>query len=496
VPWDKMVMVGAALLMRRKYSLGDQMRMNMPLPSRAVLVFALVAATTTLRAEEPPPFSRETPVVMVYRQTHQAVVNISGERVVSRRAWPQSGWPDFFDAWGPRFEQQVSVLGSGFVVHEDGYIITNAHVVENVSRIKVVFSDGREFQANVISADAGRDLAVLAIQTDGKLPFVELGRSNDLMIGETVIAIGNPYGYANTVTSGIVSAVGRDIQVTEGYWLRGLIQTDAPINPGNSGGPLLNINGQLIGITTAIKAEAQNIGFAVPVDTLVDNLPQMLMPEKLRRVRLGLTVGRLATVGPFSGLVVEAVSKDSPAEQKGLAPGELILEIDGRPLHSLIDFYIKMMDKQVGEPIRLTCVRPRAGNPRSRVVELTMQPRPVPDGGVLARQYFQMDISPLTAAVARRFNFESAYPILIVTAANPDGVAARAGIQPGDLILQVNDTTVRDRTEFALEMEKLGAGETVELKILRITVGLFGQMERRLLVRLPIRQPNAQGTMP
>ena len=279
----------------------------------------------------------------------------------------------------------MAVLGSGFVVHEDGFIVTNAHVVENVKRIKVVFSDGREFQARVISTDASKDLAVLRIDAGGKLPFVELGRSDDLMIGETVIAIGNPYGYSNTVTSGVVSAVGRDIQVSEGFWLRGLIQTDAPINPGNSGGPLLNVNGQLIGITTAIRAEAQNIGFAIPVDMLADNVGQMLMPEKLRRVRLGLTIGRMTTAGPFRGLVVSSVSKGSPADDKKLATGDLILEIDGHKPHSIVDFYIRMIDKEVGQPIRLSYVRPSEKNPKSRVVELAMLPRPVPDGRALAK---------------------------------------------------------------------------------------------------------------
>ncbi len=462
--------------------------MNMSTRSlKALIVISTALVATGVRAEEPLRFSRETPVVAVYQRMHEAVVNISGARTVSERVRSGFDWPDIFGPWGPTFEQRVPVLGSGFVVHEDGFIITNAHVVENTSRIKAIFSDGREFQATVVSADTSKDLAVLAVQTDGKLPFVELGRSSDLMIGETVIAIGNPYGYSNTVTSGVVSAVGRDIQVTQGYWLRGLIQTDAPINLGNSGGPLLNVNGQLIGITTAIRAEAQNIGFAIPVDALVDNLGQMLMPEKLRRVRLGLTIGRITTTGPFSGLAVEAVSKDSPADEKGLAPGDLILEIDGRGLHSIIDFYVKMMHKEVGEPIRLTCVRPGGTRPASRVVELAMTPRPVPDGGLLARDYFQMEVSELTTAVARRFNFESAYPILIITGLDPRGTAAQAGLQAGDLILQVNDATVRNLTEFSLEMEKVSEGEVVEFRIVRITVGLFGQMERRLIVRLEAR---------
>ncbi len=476
----------AAIAAGASCSFGNRDRTQMARFRQSSAVFMLIPLVlgADLRGEERLRFPRETPVVAVYRQTHQAVVNISGERIVSQRAQPYFDWPNGFEFWGPRFEQQVPVLGSGFVVHEDGFIVTNAHVVQNVSRIKVVFSDGREFQASVVSADAGKDLAILAVRADSKLPFIALGRSNDLMIGETVIAIGNPYGYSNTVTSGVVSATGRDIQVTEGYWLRGLIQTDAPINPGNSGGPLLNVNGQLIGITTAIRAEAQNIGFAIPVDTLVDNLSQMLMPEHLRRVRLGLTIGRMATVGSFRGLAVDAVSKGSPADEKGLAAGDLILEIDGHQPQSVIDFYCRMIGKETGEPIRLNYLRPSEPQPGPRTVELTMRPQPVPDGRLLAQNYFQVEISELTAAVARRFNFQSAYPILIVTGVDERGSAAQAGLQPGDLILQVNDVTVRNLTEFSLEMEKVAEGDPVELRILRITVGLFGQMERRFLIRL------------
>lgn len=466
--------------------------MNSSLLSRAACVILVVGFGGPLRAEEELHFNRETPVVKVYGRTHKAVVNVSGEQIVSRRAWPQSDWPLMPDLWGPSFEQRVPVLGSGFVVHEDGFIVTNAHVVEGVKRTKVVFSDGREFQAEIISADPSKDLAVLAVKTDEKLPFVGLGRSSDLMIGETVIAIGNPYGYSNTVTSGVISAVGRDIQVTEAYWLRGLIQTDAPINPGNSGGPLLNVNAELIGINTAIRAEAQNIGFAIPVDTLVDNLSHMLMPEKLRRVRLGLTMGRMKTEGNLTGLAVDAVSKGSPADEKGLAPGDLILEVDGHRLHSVIDFHVRLMNKEVGEPIRVRYGRPGEASRKGRVTELALLPRPLPDGRVVAQRYFQMEVSELTAAVARRFNFESAYPILIVTDVDSQGMAARAGVQEGDLIQQINGVTVRDLREFSLEMEKVTEDDVIELQILRISMGVFGQIERRFVVRLqarPMRRP-------
>ena len=429
-------------------------------------------------------FDRRTPVVKVYEKTHEAVVNIAGERLVSSSVWPGYEWPDMFDFWGPRYQRQVAVLGSGMVVHEDGYVITNAHVIKGSEKIKVVFSDGSEFPAKIISGDESRDLAVLKIPVNKKLPFIHLGRSNDLMIGETVIAIGNPYGYANTVTSGVVSAVGRDIQVAEGFWLRGLIQTDAPINPGNSGGPLLNINGELIGVNTAVRAEAENIGFAIPVDMLVDNLSHMLMPEKLRRVRLGLAMGRMKKIGQFSGLVVDSVSKESPADKEGISAGDLVLEIDGRKLTSVIDFYVKMMDKEIGQPIQVTYVRSTAASLRSRTVKLTMQSRPLPDGRKLVSRFFQMEVSELTDRVARKFGFQSAYPILIVTDIERGGIAEKSGLIAGDLILQINNATVRNVRELSLEMEKINEGDAVEIKIMRISVGIFGQVQQRYTARL------------
>ena len=449
-----------------------------------IALLLIVGFSGAISIGEESSFGRRTPVVNVYEKTHEAVVNIAGERLVSSSVWPGYEWPDMFDFGGPRYQRQVAVLGSGMVVHEDGYVITNAHVIKGSEKIKVVFSDGSEYMAEIISDDESRDLAVLKIPVNKKLPFIRLGRSNDLMIGETVVAIGNPYGYANTVTSGVVSAVGRDIQVTEGFWLRGLIQTDAPINPGNSGGPLLNVNGELIGVNTAVRAEAENIGFAIPVDTLVDNLSHMLMPEKLRRVRLGLVMGRMKKIGGFGGLVVDSVSKASPADQEGISAGDLVLEIDGRKLTSVIDFYVKMMDKDVGEPIEVTYVKPTAAPLRSLTVKLTMLPRPLPDGRKLVSEFFQMEVSELTDQVARKFGFQSAYPILIVTDIERGGIADKAGLVAGDLILQINNATVRNDTELSLEMEKINEGDTVDVKIMRISVGIFGQVQQRYTARL------------
>jgi serine protease Do len=449
-----------------------------------IVQLLIIGFSVSVLASEGPVYDRRTPVVKVYEKDHGAVVNIAGERVVSSSIWPGYELPDIFGFGGPRYQRQVSVLGSGMVVHEDGYVITNAHVVKGSEKIKVVFSDGSEYMAKVISEDESRDLAVLKIPVDKKLPFIHLGRSNDLMIGETVVAIGNPYGYANTVTSGVVSAVGRDIQVDKGFWLRGLIQTDAPINPGNSGGPLLNINGELIGVNTAVRAEAQNIGFAIPVDTLIDNLSHMLMPEKLRRVRLGLVVGSMKKVGGFSGLVVDSVSKESPADQEGISAGDLVLEIDGHKLASVVDFYVRMMGKEVGEPIEVTFVKTSAAPLKSRTVKLAMLPRPLPDGRQLVSQFFQMDVSVLTDRVARKFNFESSYPILIITGVERGGVANKTGLKAGDLILQINSAAVRNIRDLSLEMEKINEGDTVDIQIMRISVGAYRQYQQRYTARL------------
>jgi len=316
------------------------------------------------------------------------------------------------------------------------------------------------------------------------LPFIRLGRSRDLMIGETVIAIGNPYGYSHTLTTGVVSAVERDIKIEEGFWLRGLIQTDAPINPGNSGGPLLNINGELIGINSAIRAEAENIGFAIPVDALAENLQHMFLPEGMHRIRLGLTVGRVEKRGSTTGLVVESVNKGSPAESKGVSVGGMILEVDGQKLTSVIDLYVKIDKKKVGQQIKIRYVPPAGSQADSQVIEIKLMERPLPDGRRLAKEFFQMEVSELNERVARRFGFARAYPVLIITDLEAQGIAARQGLKPGDLILQINKRTIRNIRELSLEMENITEGDIVELRILRITSGIFGEVRRRLVVEL------------
>jgi S1-C subfamily serine protease len=449
-------------------------------------LITLILAVSLLISSAAFAFDRESPIVKAYQHTKNAVVNISGKRIVSVSGW--FDWSDpFGDMFGARPQQEVTILGSGVVVHEDGYVVTNAHVVEGTEKIKVSFSDGNEAPARVISADTDRDIAFLKIEADRKFSFVHLGRSDDLMIGETVIAIGNPFGYANTVTSGVVSAIGRDVQVSQGVWLRGLIQTDAPINRGNSGGPLLNINGELIGITTAIMSPSGGsigIGFAIPVDTIADNLSRMLMPEKLRRVQLGLVIGRMKTVGSVHGLAVDSVIKNSPADKQGIRAGDVISKIDGKKLTSFLDFYIKMIDKQVGQPIAIEYIKDGQESKGVKVAHLEMLARPLPDGKKLVRDFFQMDVSVLDTVTAQKFGFEKAYPVLIVVGTDENGTADDAGISSGDLILAINNISVGNLKELALAMEKVSEQDTVQFKILRIGRRGPMQIQRQYTVEL------------
>jgi serine protease Do len=427
---------------------------------------------------------RRTPIVEVYEKTHETVVNISGVSRVSTSSSRGFAWPDMFDFWGPRSQSQIAVLGSGVVVHEDGYIVTNAHVVEGAENIKVIFNSGDEFAGTVIQADSSRDLALLKIESKKKLPFIHLGRSDDLMIGETVVAIGNPYGYANTLTTGVISAVNRDIQVSEGSWLRGLIQTDAPINPGNSGGPLFNINGDLIGINTAIAENAENIGFSIPVDILIENLSQMLMPEKLRRVRLGLNVTKVKTTDKQTGVVVDSIAESSPAREAGLKKGDVIVTVDGHKLANIIDFYIRLMGKEVGQPISIEYIRPDTSVTQTRTAKLSLLERPLPDGRELFKKFFRMEISELTKKVASDFGFAEAYPVLIVTKVESGSPAEKIGFKAGDLILGFDGVTVSNTKELSLAMEKINANDSVEITVMRVTINGSRQFQRRYAVSL------------
>lgn len=420
---------------------------------------------------------RRTPVVEVFEQTRDGVVNISSTQVIQIRSFNPLDqlFDDLFDVRPelrrPRDRQITRTsVGSGFVIHPDGYIVTNAHVVMRTAERKAIFADGREFDARIVAADPLRDLAVLKIDADRPLPAIPLGTSSDLMVGETVVAIGNPLGYQHTVTSGVVSAVDRELPISDEVTFTGLIQTDASINPGNSGGPLLNILGQLIGVNTAIRADAQNIGFAIPVDQLRALLPGMLSVER----RYGISLGATVRDGP-SGAMIDRVEPNSPAAKAGLAAGDTIVAVDGQPLRSAIDFHIAMIGRKPGDVLAM-----RVG--RLGVVDVRLAERSKPDATALLSQRLGIRVEPLTPQMARAIGAPGARGLMIAQLER-GGPAHTAGLQRGDVLLLIGQHEASDLDEVGELLDAVSPGAALSVDALRVSGRTLYRLRLRLVAR-------------
>ena len=413
--------------------------------------------------------ARRTPVVDVFEACSDAVVNISSKEIVTVRD-PFGGidsiFEEFFDVpnrprgWGGERQVTRTSVGSGFVIHPDGYIITNAHVIAQTAERKAIFADGREYDAEVVAFDTMRDLAVLKIQTsaaDGPLHAIRLGRSDDLMIGETVIAIGNPLGFQHTVTAGVVSATDRNLDFARGRTLTGLIQTDASINPGNSGGPLLNVLGELIGINTAIRGDAQNIGFAIPVDHLREVLPELLDIERRYRVVCGLRLDTLNAPRVIS------VQPDSPAAAAGVRVGDIVTSVDGKPIREGIEFSIALIGSKPAQTIALELER----NGKSVPARITLQQRPAPDGALLAWQKFGIEVQPMPPDAAEALGLVGASGLLIARV-EPGSPADRTGVARRDVLVAVGRHAVDSTEDLGQLLETVRPGESLPVTVLRV----------------------------
>jgi len=408
---------------------------------------------------------RITPVVRVYRKASPAVVNISTEKLVEMRGGFFGTEVDPFEGFMSRFFRRwvpAVSLGSGFIFHPDGYVATNDHVVRRARKITVTLADGADYTADIVAASDVLDLAVLKIRnTKGRrFRFLKLGRSDDIMIGETVVAIGNPFGYQNTCTSGVVSALSRRVEF-RGVVHKGLIQTDAPINPGNSGGPLLNILGEVIGINTAIRANAQGIGFAIPVDELIAGLPRLLDFERINRVIFGLKVRQVRT---DSGDVLKVVSVEpgTPAEKAGCRRGDRLIGLNGKKLAGIQDYLIAMLSARAGEKVKLTFLR---GDKQVEIV-VPVLARPKPDGAVLAWKLFGLKLRTITPALARRLRLPMHQGLLVVRV-EPKSPADAIGISSGDVIFQLGKWYVKDLDDVGAVLEDLPPGEGIRIGIAR-----------------------------
>ena len=444
--------------------------------ARVPTILSMMALSVPAAAQGPaPPAPRVTPVVLAYRKARPALVNIASRETVSRSANPFGVDP--FDAIFPNpFSRRVPVqsLGTGVVIHPAGYVVTNAHVVRHGQKITVTLHDDKKYPARIISTDRALDLAILKVQLPkgAVLHPLPLGRSDDLMVGETVIAIGNPLGYANSLTTGVISAVGRDLEFRGGVKIAGLIQTDAPINPGNSGGPLLNVHAQWIGINTAIRADAQNIGFAIPVDILARELPGLLDFEGINRVVFGAKIAqRRRETGPEVHVV--SVSPHTPAAS-ALRAGDRVVSLDGKPVRQIPDFSCPMLSAKAGEKVRMTV---RRGDKEVAVtIALTAKPRP--DGKRLAEGLFGMTLRPVTPALVRSLRLPVDRGLLVVgiDAGSP---AARLGVSLKDVLFQVGRYYVKDLDALGIILEEIRPGDRVRVGIVRGNVRAWASLAAR-----------------
>jgi len=414
---------------------------------------------------------RRTPVVEIFERNRDAVVNISATQFTTVRdrfgLFDDDAFDRMFDLpIGPPRTVRATSVGSGFVLHEDGYIVTNAHVVARTEDRTAIFSDGTELPAEVVSLDVAHDLAILRVAATKPLPTITLGRSDDLMVGESVVAIGNPFGFQHTVTSGVVSALNRDIEIDDRVHFTGLIQTDASINHGNSGGPLFNILGDLIGINTAIRGDAENIGFAIPVDQLRGLLPELLNIETRDRVAIGMTFNG----GDGDGVTVESVATESAAADAGIRAGDRIVAVGDARVSSLVDYHIALLDRKPGDEVDLT-IR-RDGSTFGTSIDI--RALPVPDGASLAQARLGVNVEQIGERTLADLGVAGRSAIQI-TDVNRDGPAYSVDARRGDFLVAINGAPAATLDELGLILEGVRPGDQVMITFARVRPGFRQQ---------------------
>ncbi len=391
----------------------------------------VVAITPTPSRVQAASESRRTAVVEAIGKVHPCVVSISSEK----KAESHSRWP--FSAEENQ-RPRVNGMGSGVVIDRRGYILTNHHVVDKVQGIVVQLFDGSTYPARLLQYDAVMDLALVKVEAPRPLPAIDLGTSSDLMVGETVITIGNAFGYENTVSQGIISALHRDVTLSDEQVYRNLIQTDACINPGNSGGPLINIDGELIGINVAVRAGAQGIGFALPIDEVRRVAAELMSTRRLASTWHGLVTTDQRR-GSKHGVIVAEVQTGSPAETSGFRAGDELVRVGDQPITNGLDLERWLLDVRPGRPASVTF---RRGGTESAVA---LDVRPIPNASGAPASTTDdivwrllglktVHVSPeYVAAVSSKLRGG-----LYVQAVSPGSLAAEAAIQKGDILVGMN----------------------------------------------------------
>jgi serine protease Do len=415
--------------------------------------------------------SRRSAVVEAVQRVRGAVVNIHSERTVMGPASEE------LFSLSPS-QNRINGMGTGVILDPRGYIVTNHHVVEDVHVIRVRLGDGSTYSARVLSRDADADLALLKIDAGRPLPVMPLGTGKDLMVGETVIAIGNAYGYEHTVTVGVVSALKRDVVLNKEISYKGLIQTDASINPGNSGGPLLNINGDMVGINVAIRAGAQGISFAIPVDSMISSVAEMMSIRKRQNLWHGLVCAdRVESVLPLSGgrqppevstvsggshsqvaetdsgpkrfLVVDRIEANSPAARAGLQPEDVITKAADVRIASSLDLERALLDHAAGDHVPVI-VRRKGEEQKIELVLQSLEHTAPPTSETLWNK-LGLRLGSVSSETVTRSN-PQLHGGMIVVDVRASSIAAKAGIQRGDILVGLHtwETLTIENVGFVL----------------------------------------------
>jgi serine protease Do len=423
-----------------------------------------------------PPFSF-APIV---RAVKPAVVNVSTTQTLRSQGQgfrppgmnPQDPFSEFFRHFFPEMPRNFTQrsLGSGVIIDEDGYIVTNAHVVKNADKIVIKLDDKREFDARRVGIDDKMDVALLKIASPHDLTVAPLGDSDALQVGDWVLAIGNPFGLSETVTAGIVSALGRVIG--QGPY-DNFIQTDASINPGNSGGPLIDVHGQVVGINAAIFSQSGGnigIGFAIPISSVKSVLEQLKTHGKVIRGWLGVAIQDITPdlaqsfgLEKAQGALVADVTPDGPAARAGLERGDIIINYEGTDIDEAHQLPVLVADTKVGKSVSITVLR----NGEKKTLHATVAEMPAstataPGGSEgETEQDWGLTVSNITPDVAQQLDLETTKGV-VVTEVDPDSPAGDAGVQPGDVITQANRQPVHNLKDY----HKAVAGKKDELLLL------------------------------
>lgn len=417
--------------------------------------------------------ARRTPVVKAISQAAPAVVNIRGEKTLSAAAVTAAA----------ESGRRVNGMGTGVIIDARGYIVTNFHVIDGVREIHVTLANQEKYTAKSVARDLETDLAIIKIDAPKPLSVITVGNSSDLLLGESVIAIGNAFGYEHTVSLGIVSALHRAVQVNDAQYYQDLIQTDAPINPGNSGGPLLNIDGEMIGLNVAVRAGAQGIGFAIPVDRVMTVLSDMIASQNAKKFRFGLALETKPSV-LANGVVVASVESDSPASKAGFQAGDVLESVNGIAIARPTDFHRAMIE--FGPDTKFDAsVRRGADGDKKDAKQVALngtlsspgKPRPAKSTNP-AWDVLGLELKPISADDFQQTHENRYRGGLTVLAVRPNSPADAQGIRSGDVLvgMHVWETVSLDNISYILGRPDFTTINPLKFYILRGNTTLYGFM--------------------